>query len=333
MCLLFCFFPKKNKAQSAITLRQYYHVPHQINPAFAGIEDYWSFHAGYRRVQLPEANTSQTMFLAANLTFPYQRGKTPYMNSNSLMSSKPDLQAKLQQLVANRVISVRSGLGISLQQQRIEISEYVRTEAQLAYGVHVPINRKLSVSGGIMGSLLADRMDMDSYHIREVTDPRYLELVKRDGKSNLGALQAGVSLQGLLYYLGYSFGTEIKAWGFSDNDQKMHHKHIFSAGFKWPVNQWLTWYNSAFAMLGTRDDSYVFFSRVDILNRFRVGGMYSPEEHASVLAAVYFHPVKLDYSYSTPLANDVGTVPDVRMHEITMTYFLFRSDFGSRYFW
>jgi type IX secretion system PorP/SprF family membrane protein len=116
-----------------------------LNPALAGIENYWDLKVSYRNQWVGLNGAPTTMYLTINTPL----GKTPY--DYETPSTVPDLQAKnlgaKQFQMEYTAPPAHSGIGFTILNDKT--GPLNRIAAYGSYAYHIPVGRKTSLSFGI----------------------------------------------------------------------------------------------------------------------------------------------------------------------------------------
>ncbi len=127
-----------------------------LNPALAGIENYWDFKVSYRNQWVGLNGAPTTLYLTINTPL----GKTPY--DYETPTTVPDLQAKSlgakQFLMEYAAPPAHSGIGFTIINDKT--GPLSRIAAYGSYAYHVPVGLKTSLSFGL--SLGVQEINLDA---------------------------------------------------------------------------------------------------------------------------------------------------------------------------
>lgn len=184
-------------AQQPYHLSQYFQNPHAINPSLSGIDDFWKVNIGYRQQWAGIEGAPQVYFLSFNGVF-----KKPDIRMNSVRISRPEAYEEQETDEAYRKRMRKHGFGGFL--SRNEMGNYQITHGLLSYAYHIPLSRKLSMSVGVSGAFNNNGYNRSNYHVRTPNDEVYRALISGDVNQSYYDVNAGVTLYGKNFYLGYA---------------------------------------------------------------------------------------------------------------------------------
>ncbi|BDD12616.1 hypothetical protein FUAX_50480 (plasmid) [Fulvitalea axinellae] len=316
LCLLMTAVYFGVDAQSRVTFRQAFQTPHVINPAFSGINPYWSVHANYGQVGVGDGLTNSTFQVAANLSFSSAEGW-------KRRSGRTDRQAFMK----------RHGLSLSLGQQRF--GEIVRTMPQLSYGVHIPLSRKMMLAAGAGGLYFTERVDVQQLYVRDPQDPDYIEFLNNDGKRKEYGLRVGVALYASNYYVGYALSRRLVATGYELQRERDLDEHIISAGYRQALNEDFQWLSSTVLRIDDEADFQPSFSsQIQYRRTFRAGLLYSHDEALTFLTGLtYKDKYRIDMTLSRPMKTEYNFTQNKSMVEVALSIFFKRRSGQQRHFW
>ena len=171
-----------------------------LNPALAGIEDYWDLKASYRNQWVGLNGAPTTLYLTINAPL----GKTEYDNETPV--TVPDLQAKSlgakQFLMEYTAPPAHSGVGFTILNDKT--GPLSRIAAYGSYAYHVPVGVKTSLSFGLSLGVQEVTVDVNAVDFGQANpvDPAVL------GSGYLNKLEpdvnAGLWLSNKSFFVGLS---------------------------------------------------------------------------------------------------------------------------------
>jgi type IX secretion system PorP/SprF family membrane protein len=171
-----------------------------LNPALAGIENYWDLKVSYRNQWVGLNGAPTTMYLTINAPL----GKTPY--DYETPTTVPDLQAKnlgaKQFQMEYTAPPAHSGIGFTILNDKT--GPLSRIAAYGSYAYHIPVGRKTSLSFGISLGVQEITVDASSVDFGQANpvDPAvagsgYLDKLEPD-------VNAGLWLSNKSFFVGLS---------------------------------------------------------------------------------------------------------------------------------
>src|SRR5450432_2903071 len=145
MCCLFFITTQFSHAQQQPYYTQYIMNNFILNPALAGIENYWDFKVSYRNQWVGLNGAPTTLYLTINTPL----GKTAY--DYETPTTVPDLQSKnlsaKQFLMEYTAPPAHSGIGFTILNDKT--GPLSRIAAYGSYAYHIPVGLKTSLSFGL----------------------------------------------------------------------------------------------------------------------------------------------------------------------------------------
>ncbi len=144
-----------------------------LNPALAGIENYWDFKVSYRNQWVGLDGAPTTLYLTINAPL----GKTEYDNETPV--TVPDLQGKSlgakQFLMEYTAPPAHSGVGFTILNDKT--GPLSRIAAYGSYAYHVPVGLKTSLSFGLSLGVQEVNVDVNALDFGQANpvDPAALE--------------------------------------------------------------------------------------------------------------------------------------------------------------
>ncbi|HAA17029.1 MAG TPA: hypothetical protein DCE41_37080 [Cytophagales bacterium] len=189
-------------AQKLSHFGQYHLMPHTLNPAFTGIEDYLDLKAGFRFSTLPasldETQVPNNYFLAANHSIHAPEKGNPA--ANALRISDPSsLIPAIQESTKPRP---RHGVGLTF--ARREVGIYENTLALASYAYHQPLFGNWVGALGISSGWTQERIRPGDFIVIDGSDPIFMGLSTNGGTFNTLDLNAGLTLYNPNVYVGYA---------------------------------------------------------------------------------------------------------------------------------
>lgn len=309
---------------------QYYQNPQILNPAFSGIDNFWSVDVGYRRSMTGIDNPPNNYFLGLNGILPISHNTNEPYNSLWLSNDKVIDQYESNLPIMGGVS--RHGLGGFVYKR--EAGMYDHTVGGISYAYYVPLTRQWMLSSGVGFYLDHQRFDIDNLRIREVDDIRYLRLLNEEGKSTTYDLHVGLALHSRNVYFGYTFS---QYFGTSVTDDQLdvlvgYRGHLIDLGYKYRLNVfWSLMASVHYKILNSDKDAYLVSLRADYKNLLNFGFAYKDKEAvAGMIGFNIKNKVHISYSYDLPTP-EMETMSD-GSHEIVLGYNLFAGS-GKKYFW
>ncbi|BDD11990.1 hypothetical protein FUAX_44220 (plasmid) [Fulvitalea axinellae] len=318
------------KGQSDIGFKQYYQTPQALNPAYAGSNPYWSFSMGYGAVSLGQGLRADNYLVAANFVFPYDQMKN--YGVNALKGRRPDIFVRSNAKSMGQGKSYRSGMGISAHRQS---SGWVsQTQLQVAYAIHVPLSRKLRISGGAGFVLSGFEADQDGIFVRDELDPVYRSFVENGGANTAYGIRVGLALHGENFYGGYAFSRKVGESGFNLGNVSVLNVHRISGGYRLPLAGNTDWLNSCMLNVYEKKTTVAVVSQIEYKERIRAGVIVSPDEYFSLIAGVLIQQRgRVDITVSQPMGGEGGISDNKTLLELGLSVFCFRYQGQKRRFW
>jgi type IX secretion system PorP/SprF family membrane protein len=144
-----------------------------LNPALAGIQNYWDFKASYRNQWVGLEGAPKTLYLTVNAPL----GKTDYDYETPV--TVPDLQAKnlgaKQFLMEYTAPPAHSGLGFTIINDKT--GPLSRIAAYGSYAYHVPVSLKTTLSFGVSLGVQEVNVDVNAVDFGQANpvDPAVLQ--------------------------------------------------------------------------------------------------------------------------------------------------------------
>ncbi|AYB32802.1 PorP/SprF family type IX secretion system membrane protein [Chryseolinea soli] len=289
-------------AQLPFQLVQNYTVPYTFNPAFSGIENYLDLKIGTRQslAKLPDGPKSN--YAGLNINLDALRNKSKLYETD------------------DATFAGHAKKGVSLFVMQDSYGPYSGTSASAGYAYHLPLSRSLYASLGTQVMYQALRLDPNKLIPRNIDDPVYKGLLGGLSQQNNLDLNAGFSLYGEHFYVGYAY--------FSLAGQKLNlstlpvtYSNIQTAqlGFNMNLSQRFQLYATGLAR--KQGDAYYW----DASTKFRydkeiwLGGTYRSSGSIAALLGFTFSKFFVNYSY------EISTSPSIlgNTHEAAIGFVLF----------
>ncbi|BDD09211.1 hypothetical protein FUAX_16430 [Fulvitalea axinellae] len=320
--------------QVPVPFSQYYQNPQILNPAFAGIEDYWSVNLGYRHTPV-KGLAAKTYTAGFNGVFPLPatRGNDPLLNT--IKGSDNDAVVNRQRDMVYRGLRTRHGIGGVLYNQ--EVDSYSNILGEASYAIHVPLSFTSMLSLGLGSFFFNSKLGIDDWVVRDTEDELYRRLKDEGGKINDIYIQGGVVWHAQKFYVGYSFSQMIQStsYSFNDDDLSQTGKHLLTAGYKHRFSQDWMWLSSVFTHYSKEKDvTFAGATQLDYKEMFRVGALYSQDEFVTgMLGFSAKNRLRVDYSYSHPVGGNYSLGSNKGSHELSLSFFFYKKSGVERYFW
>lgn len=215
-------------AQQQYQLSQYFQHPHAINPSLSGVDQFWKVNVGYRHQWTGIEGAPKVYFASFNGLF-----QKPDFRMNSVRISRPEAYEEQETEEAYRKRNRRHGLGGFLSQTRM--GHYQVTNGLLSYAYHIPLNRSLNLSVGVAGAVTNNAFNQHNYNPRVENDAVYRALIAGDVSQTYYDLNAGATLYGEKFYLGYASTQLVMARTSSSdelNDPTTYIHHYAMLGYQ-----------------------------------------------------------------------------------------------------
>ncbi|MEJ0082403.1 MAG: PorP/SprF family type IX secretion system membrane protein [Puia sp.] len=133
-----------------------------LNPALAGIQNYWDFKVSYRNQWVGLQGAPTTLYLTINAPL----GKTPY--DYETPTTVPDVQATQlgakQYLMEYTAPPAHSGIGFTILNDKT--GPLNRIAAYGSYAYHIPVGAKTSLSMGVSVGVQEVNVDVNAGRFR-----------------------------------------------------------------------------------------------------------------------------------------------------------------------
>lgn len=166
-----------------------------INPAVGGIESFIDVKAGYRAQWNGISGSPQTTYLSFH---------APLKSNKSLSSNANPVRNNFNNRFDHTTnqVSRHHSLGGVVQQDKT--GNFERYLVNMSYGYHLPLNRSYTLSMGVSGGVINQRIDLESVRLADNGDP----LLTAGNSIVQPDLNFGLWLYSQKYYLGLS-GTRL----------------------------------------------------------------------------------------------------------------------------
>lgn len=316
-------------AQQQYQLSQYFLHPHAVNPSLSGIDEFWKVNVGYRQQWTGIEGAPRVYMASFNGLF-----QKPDVRMNSVRISRPEAYEDQETDEAYRRRMRKHGVGGFLSQTRM--GHYQLTNGLLSYAYHMPLNRSLKLSVGVAGAVTNNGFNQHNYNPRSENDDVYRALIAGNVNQTYFDLNAGATLYGEQFYLGYAATQLVMARTSSSdelNDPTTYIHHYAMLGYQLKLSQQVMLQpslllrydqlqNARFdANIKVRFDDLIW-AGVSYRNKEAVAGMFG---------LIVNHSVTLGYAYEQNTGefnlHNSGT------HEVVLGIRLKNSSRKPSYFW
>ncbi|MCG8475310.1 MAG: PorP/SprF family type IX secretion system membrane protein [Cytophagales bacterium] len=301
---LLLYFSIESKAQQKeYYFSQYQLSPQLINPAFTGINQSWNALVGFRTVNAEVEGKPKNYFFGFNGNFMQQATSN---EEGAEESAKSMPSHGIGGFVYNR-----------------EASGFDHVVWGASYSYYRPISSSFALSGGVGFYADYQHLDMDQFYARDPNDPRYLDLLRKNGKSTTYNITGGVGIYGHNYFLGYMYNQDLgeSITGSQPIDVFISfHGHQVSAGYKLEINPlWSVLSSAHYRLLTDDDDSFIGALRFAYQDLFDFGAVYKYDEAIgfNVSFLVKKH-LQLAYSFDLAISGEHNI--NKGSHEVVLGY-------------
>lgn len=303
-------------AQQRPQFTQYMINGYLLNPALTGIEDYTDVKLGTRQQWVGLEGAPETYYLSAH---------TPL---NKAVSSVRKKGGGTRTIGRNRFVPAYPHHGVGIMAIADKAGPLRRTNVNLSYAYHLPINRFVTVSVGAYGGILRNSFNSNeaSFASGNGTDPAAFS---NHTNRNFLDMGLGTWIYAPNFYLGLS-GAQLLNTELSSEERTaiegVIQKHFFAtAGYKIRPTQDLTLIPSVLVKFASPSPTTVDANlRAVYADRLWLGGTYRTKDAFALMAGVnisYLMEVSYAYDYNTSNLN----VANSGSHEIVLGLKLFNS--------
>jgi len=290
------------KAQLQFQLVQNYAVPYTLNPAFSGVENYLDLKIGTRQNLTRLPNGPKSNYAGLNINLDVLRNKSKLYETDEAIFAG----------------HAKKGFSFFLMQD--SYGPYSGTSVSSAYAYHLPLSRSLYVSLGAQASYRALRLDPDKLMPRNIDDPLYKSLLGGSPQQNNFDLNAGISVYGKHFYVGYAYFSLVNQKS-NNSALPVPHNNIQTAqlGFNVDLGQKFQFYNTYLARQQGGDLYWDASAKFRYNKEIWLGGMYRSSGSMAALLGFTFSKFFVNYAY------EISTSPGIlgNTHEVAIGFVLF----------
>ncbi|TRX60102.1 type IX secretion system membrane protein PorP/SprF [Fulvivirga sp. M361] len=324
-----CFYNNGGVFGQNNQFTQYYLNPATINPAFSGIDPFFSTFIGYKQLWNGFDNGNDIFHASAFSSI----GKTPpaAFKNNSLRVSDPKTFARLSN---DKSIKRRHGIGGFIESS--SIGPYQSTQFGVKYAYHIPVSNKLSIAFGTSVDMIQDELDFSSYTVRDPqNDSFYQQLVGSQGNQNSLKVDFGGVLYSNSWFLGISSNSLVRELLSGDDFTEFVSLTSYDllVGKQFVMSPTINVFSSARV---TQHDFYGFSWELTGRMRFRdvlsFGASYYSEDRISALFGLTpKEGISINYSYDY-FVSDLNSFNSGN-HEVVLGLALFNRYSFPKRFW
>lgn len=282
-------------ALKAQTVQQYtmYNLNHYIvNPAAAGNENYADIRMGYRKQWTGIDVAPSTYYFSGHTVL--NRPKN-YMRSAVRMSNSWGHPSRRKPMIKHAVGAVVNSS---------EFGAFKRLEASGSYALHLPVNRKISISMGLSAGLKSFSFDETKGDVLYSGDPIYDAYATSD-QSNKFNVNSGIYAYSDEFYIGYSTQQLIRSQiGLSNvkmatGSERFDFHHYFMAGYNYDITNEIR-LSPGFLVKKVGSNPFSFdINALVTYKQFLSGGLaYRSQDAVSVMFSYHINGlIKIGYAY------------------------------------
>ena len=330
--LLMTLVVGESLAQKLSHIGQYYLIPHTLNPAFTGIEDYLDLKGGYRFTTLPNELSLGALpsnyFVAANYSI--HAGEIGNPGFKALRISNP---SQLPGLDETR--TARHGIGLTF--ARRELGVYENTVALASYAFHLPIANKWTAALGVSGGFTQGVVNPGNIVVIDGSDPIFQSLTTA-GTNSTFDLNAGLTLFSQNLYVGYAMnqltsGT-IQSVSIPDSANVRYITHTTQAGFQFrPRQDYQVQFSGVVNIRPDLGVTYVAAAKMVYQELITLGlGYRSEGSITGYLGLVLGAQITVGYAYDYAVGSGLRDYT-TGSHELVLGYRLMNPYFKPTRFW
>lgn len=315
---VFIFGGIQSPAQEDDYTQYYLNLP-AVNPAFTGMDDFFSMHAGVREgwnnYGIQNDNSYFSFFGALN------NGSRSGRRNNSLRTSDPTIFESIQNENKYRR---RHGLGGIVTSRRVD--PYKSFGTFLNYSYHLPLAPKLSISLGTRIGYINQRIDFSGLLVRDdVNDLFYQSLLMAgQGNQNSVVVDFGTVIYSKRFFLGLSSDNLVARMMNGDQLFNLNTgvRYRAQVGAFFPLNtDWMvspgiiTTYKEGF------DLRWAANVRLKYKDLIYVGSAFEPDLKTSILLGLTTNKVSINYAYDVYMGGLDNF--NVNTHELVLSLIVF----------
>lgn len=231
LLLLLAWLPSFGQAQQLPHYSQYMLNPLLLNPALSGTDNYLDIRTGYRNQWVGLEGAPTSYYLSAHMPL----GRLDYINSATSFSPRPISKGKYrnQWKPPHRSTSQkpRAHHGVGALVQVDQAGGLKRTDGQLTYAYHLPLNADLKLSAGVVAGFTQYSLNRDLLTFTAAGDP---VTTAREYNRLLPNVGVGVMLYSSRLYAGISVAQVLPTpFSFRNSEPEVpakQQRHVFAHG-------------------------------------------------------------------------------------------------------
>ncbi|MBX2945176.1 MAG: PorP/SprF family type IX secretion system membrane protein [Cyclobacteriaceae bacterium] len=274
---------------------QYYLNLPAVNPAFTGVDDFFSINAGVREgwndYGIQNDNSYFSFFGALNT------GSRSGRRNNSLRTSDPSLFEKIQN---ENKFRRRHGLGGIVTSRKV--GPYKSFGSFLNYSYHLPLTSRLSASLGSRVGFTNQRIDFSGLQVRDDVNDLFYQslLLAGQGTQNTLLMDFGMVVYSKRFFLGFSSDNLLARMMNGDGLFSLNSGVRYSAqvGAFLPLNaEWMI----SPGIFTTYKEGYDLRWAANLRLKYKdfiyVGSAYEPDLKTSLLFGLNTNRLSINYAY------------------------------------
>ena len=262
-----------------------------LNPAITGIEEYVDVQTGYRSQWTSVEGAPQTLHLSVHAPV---SGTGRYQGLNEVPAKD-----QTQRTRTNRYRRQHGHHGLGGTLMADQVGPFARKEVQLSYAYHLPVSRSTTLSAGLAGGWMQQRLNEGQLVLTDPDDPTVLSGGQNSGKP---LLSLGLWAYGPKAYVGASVTQVFRAANQPEvvADARMLHAYV-TTGYRLELSPWLALQPAALLRLSQQSPVAYDVSLRAIWNqRMWIGAAYRSSQEVSVLAGLHVNELlSIAYAYDT----------------------------------
>ncbi len=316
-----CLIPLSSSAQTYEQFTMWNMNHYLLNPGAAGSLDYFEASLGVRRQWAGIKDAPSSMYATGHTVL--NRPKTHQLSALRISSS-----------MKTRFYNVRKNLkpylkhAVGGQVNNSTFGAFKKTEGNLTYALHLPLNKDLYLSLGATAGFLNFGFDQGKADVLNSGDQVY-EAYAAGENANVFNANAGAYLYSVDFFVGYSAHNllqnelDIAKGQDIQSEANLVMRHYIMGGYNWHINNyWVFTPNVMIKAMESNPLGYEIGGTVKYSDAIFAGLNYRGEDAISILAGVEIYRIfklgyAFDYTTSEISANTSGS------HEIFIGFTLF----------
>lgn len=298
---------------------QYFMNLPTVNPAFTGMDDFFTLNAGVREgwnsYGIKNDNSYVSFFGALNSNNRSAR------RNNSLRTSDP---SRFETIQDENKYRRRHGMGGVLSTRTLDA--YRSLGVSFNYAYHMPITSRLNVAFGTRIKYDNQRLNFSNLTVRDDINDQFYQNLLLSGQGSQNSLLAdfGVSLYSKKFFIGFSTDNMVvrmlKSEQLFNMNQGLRYKG--QAGMYIDLNPY--WKLSPGMQVIHQDDFEIRWSgimRLKYKNLISAGAAYQNDSKISLLLGLSAQKLNINYAYDFYISGLNNF--DVNTHELVLGVYLF----------